>query len=51
MNNIKGLHGHEFFETAFNLYYEQVVLYIYRYCKDWSAAENIAQDTYPFKCG
>jgi RNA polymerase sigma-70 factor (ECF subfamily) len=46
MNNIKESHGQGFFETAFNLYYERVVLYIYRYCKDWSAAENIAQDTY-----
>ncbi len=36
----------EFFEMAFNLYYERVVVYVYRYCKDWCAAENLAQDTY-----
>ena len=46
MSNTKESHDAEFFETAFNKYYERVVLYIYHYCKDWSAAENIAQDTY-----
>ncbi|MFA5849241.1 MAG: sigma-70 family RNA polymerase sigma factor [Bacteroidales bacterium] len=46
MNNIKESQGQDFFDSAFNLYYERVVLYIYRYCKDWSVAENIAQDTY-----
>ncbi len=36
----------EFFESAFNLYYERVVVCVYRYCKDWSVSENLAQDTY-----
>lgn len=46
MNNIIESRGQEFFDTAFNLYYERVVLYIYHYCKDRPVAENIAQDTY-----
>lgn len=36
----------EFFENSFNSYYERVVVYVYRYCQDWSAAENLTQDTY-----
>lgn len=36
----------EFFENAFNLHYERLVVYIYRYCKDWGASENLAQDTF-----
>lgn len=45
-NNTEKSHDLGFFDNAFNLYYERVVLYIYHYCKDWSIAENIAQDTY-----
>ncbi|OFY30736.1 MAG: hypothetical protein A2X17_04410 [Bacteroidetes bacterium GWF2_41_61] len=36
----------EFFEIAFNLHYERLVVYIYRYCKDWGASENLAQETF-----
>lgn len=46
MTKLKESSKQEFFEKAFNLYYERVVIYVYRYCRDWSAAENLAQDTY-----
>ncbi len=46
MTGLKKSPEQEFFERAFNLYYERVVVCIYQYCKDWSTSENLAQDTY-----
>ncbi len=46
MTKLKESFEREFFESAFNTYYERVVVYVYRYCRDWHAAENLVQDTF-----
>jgi len=34
------------FKEAFDNYFEQIVRFIYYYCKDWEESKNIAQDTF-----